>query len=78
MVSLCVLGSLKTRLLGFKGKHSESEKDRERTSGSCIAFSDLALEVTQSQFCCILFIKVVPKSHPNSREEKETMSLTGE
>ena len=55
------------------------ERQRERTlDGSYIAFSDLVLEVIQHYFCCILLIKVVSKSYPNSREEKQTIPLNGE
>ena len=53
------------------------ERQRERTlDGSYIAFSDL--EVIQHYFCCILFIKVVSKSYPNLRKEKQTIPLNGE
>lgn len=55
------------------------ERQRERTlDGSYVAFSDLVLEVIQRYFCCILLIKVVSKSYPNLRREKQTIPLNGE
>lgn len=63
----------------FQGQaFSERKTGRERElDRSYIAFSDLVLEVIQHYFC-ILLIKVVSKSHPNSRKEEETIPLNGE
>jgi len=45
----------------------ERLRERERKlGGSLLPFFDLALEVIQHHFC-ILFIKLVPESHPNSK-----------
>ena len=42
-------------------------RDREKGQPSCIAFYDLALDVTQCHFHCILIIEAVTKFFPGSR-----------